>query len=107
MPFGVNAVFAAATGALGVRLDPYLGCNFLVEIEGLLAGGFREVRGLGLMVGIELKQKVTPYLQALMAHGVLALPAGLTVMRFLPPLVIEKSDLEKVVAAVRLVLEEQ
>jgi phage tail-like protein len=46
MRFGVNAVFAAATSALGVRLDPYLGCNFLVEIEGMLAGGFREVRGL-------------------------------------------------------------
>ena len=53
----------------------------------------REVRGLGLMVGIELKQKVTPYLQELMARGVLALPAGLTVMRFLPPLVISKEDL--------------
>ena len=64
----------------------------------------REVRGLGLMVGIELKQKVTPYLQALMAEGVLALPAGLTVMRFLPPLVIEKDDLVKVVETVKKVL---
>jgi len=42
MPFGLNA----SAGALGVRLDPYLGYNFLVEIDGLLAGGFREVRGL-------------------------------------------------------------
>ncbi len=39
-----------------------------------------------------------------MAKGVLALPAGLTVLRFLPPLVIEKSDLEKVVLTVRDVL---
>ena len=59
---------------------------------------------MGLMCGIELRQKVTPYLQALMAKGVLALPAGLTVMRFLPPLVIEQSDLEKVVQAVSEVL---
>jgi LysW-gamma-L-lysine/LysW-L-ornithine aminotransferase len=58
------------------------------------------------MVGIELRQKVTPYLQALMSHGVLALPAGLTVMRFLPPLVIEQTDLEKVVEAVKVVLSE-
>ena len=65
----------------------------------------REVRGLGLMVGIELKQKVTPYLAAMMELGVLALPAGLSVMRFLPPLVIEKSDLELVVTSVREVLE--
>jgi phage tail-like protein len=46
MPLGVNAVFAAASGALGVRLDPYIAYNFLVEIDGLLVGGFREVRGL-------------------------------------------------------------
>lgn len=82
-----------------------MGDWFRGELSGIHSPLIREVRGLGLMVGIELKQKVTPYLQALMAHGVLALPAGLTVMRFLPPLVIEKSDLLKVVEAVKLVLE--
>jgi acetylornithine/LysW-gamma-L-lysine aminotransferase len=56
------------------------------------------------MIGIELKQKVTPYLQALMAEGVMALPAGLTVMRFLPPLVITREELEIVVEKVRKVL---
>ena len=56
------------------------------------------------MVGIELKQKVTPYLQALMAEGVLALPAGLTVMRFLPPLVISQDDLARAANAVEHVL---
>ena len=64
----------------------------------------REVRGKGLMVGIELKQKVTPYLQELMSRGVMALPAGLTVMRFLPPLVITKDDLAKVASTVADVL---
>ena len=39
--------------------------------------------------------------------GVLALPAGLTVLRFLPPLVVEQSDLEQVVAAVREVLSQE
>jgi acetylornithine/LysW-gamma-L-lysine aminotransferase len=56
------------------------------------------------MVGIELKQKVTPYLQALMGHGVLALPAGLTVMRFLPPLVISQADLATAADAIEAVL---
>src|SRR3954470_14191643 len=46
---GVNAAFALS----GVRLDPYLGLNFLVEVDGLLAGGFREVRGLE--ANVELK----------------------------------------------------
>lgn len=61
---------------------------------------------MGLMVGIELKQKVTPYLQTLMGRGVMALPAGLTVMRFLPPLVISKEDLLTTAQAVRDVLHE-
>ncbi len=64
----------------------------------------REVRGLGLMIGVELKQKVTPYLMALMERGVLALPAGLNVLRLLPPLVIEKSDLDVVADQIEYVL---
>jgi LysW-gamma-L-lysine/LysW-L-ornithine aminotransferase len=77
-----------------------LGTWFQEQLAEINSPMIREVRGLGLMVGIELKQKVTPYLAALMELGVLALPAGLSVMRFLPPLVIEKEDLEKVVNAV-------
>lgn len=53
----------------------------------------REVRGRGFMIGIELRGKVAPVLKALQARGVLALPAGATVLRLLPPLVIEESDL--------------
>jgi acetylornithine/LysW-gamma-L-lysine aminotransferase len=52
------------------------------------------------MIGIELKQKVTPLLQALQARGVLALPAGNTVLRLLPPLVISEVELEQVGEAV-------
>jgi LysW-gamma-L-lysine/LysW-L-ornithine aminotransferase len=65
----------------------------------------REVRGMGLMIGVELKQKVTPYLHALMDRGVLALPAGLNVLRLLPPLVIEKSDLDVVAEQIEAVLQ--
>ncbi|MHC1782227.1 MAG: aspartate aminotransferase family protein [Anaerolineaceae bacterium] len=81
-----------------------LGNWFLEQLKGIQSPLIREVRGLGLMAGIELKQKVTPYLQALMAEGVMALPAGLTVMRFLPPLVVTKEELEIVVEKVRKVL---
>lgn len=102
---------SAALAALDVIQNQHLaeraaelGEWFMAQLKLIQSPLIREVRGLGLMVGIELRQKVTPYLQALMSKGVLALPAGLTVMRFLPPLVIEKSDLEKVVEAVRDVL---
>ncbi len=81
-----------------------LGTWFIARLKQVQSPLIREVRGLGLMVGIELKQKVTPYLQALMAQGVLALPAGLTVMRFLPPLVITQEQLARAADAVELVL---
>jgi acetylornithine/LysW-gamma-L-lysine aminotransferase len=81
-----------------------LGAWFLARLGHIQSPLIREVRGLGLMVGIELKQKVTPYLQALMGRGVLALPAGLTVMRFLPPLVITQAELAEAADAVEQVL---
>ncbi|HEX9374020.1 MAG TPA: phage tail protein [Roseiflexaceae bacterium] len=43
---GLNAAFSLATNLLGVRNDPYAAFNFLVEIEGLLVGGFSDVTGL-------------------------------------------------------------
>jgi phage tail-like protein len=43
---GLNAAFSLVTNLLGVRLDPYQGFNFLVEIEGILAGAFSECTGL-------------------------------------------------------------
>jgi acetylornithine/LysW-gamma-L-lysine aminotransferase len=64
----------------------------------------REVRGLGLMIGIELKKKVAPYLQAMSDRGVLALPAGMTVIRLLPPLVITSPQVERVVEVIDEVL---
>lgn len=64
----------------------------------------REVRGLGLMVGMELKEKAAPYLAALAERGVLALSAGATVVRFLPPLVISAEDVDTVIEQVAEVL---
>ena len=110
--FGGNPLACAASLAAITYLEDNrlpekaaeLGAWFKVELEKLDLPVIREVRGLGLMVGLELKTKVTPYLKALMDEGVLALPAGLTVMRFLPPLVIEKNDLQIVVEKVKKVL---
>jgi len=43
---GMNAALSLATNLLGVRADPYHGFNFLVEVSGLLVGGFTECSGL-------------------------------------------------------------
>jgi acetylornithine/LysW-gamma-L-lysine aminotransferase len=61
----------------------------------------REVRGLGLMLAIELRTKVAPVLKTLMIdHGVIALPAGPTVLRLLPPLVISEEEISVGVTAI-------
>lgn len=70
----------------------------------LPSSAVREVRGRGLMIGIELRSKVAPVLKALQARGVLALPAGPSVLRLLPPLVIEEDDLWQAVRIIEEVL---
>jgi acetylornithine/LysW-gamma-L-lysine aminotransferase len=64
----------------------------------------RDVRGRGLMIGVELRGKVAPVLKDLQTRGVLALPAGRTVLRLLPPLVITDDDLWQAVDTVEEIL---
>ncbi len=78
----------------------------LARLRNLSSPLVREVRGLGLMVGVELRVRATPYLRRLQEeHGILALPAGPTVIRLLPPLVISYDELAQVVDALHRVLE--
>jgi acetylornithine/LysW-gamma-L-lysine aminotransferase len=81
-----------------------LGARLLEGFRAIDADVVREVRGLGLMVGIELRTRSGSYLAALAEEGVLALPAGSTVMRFLPPLVISEGEIDAVIDAVAKVL---
>ncbi len=62
------------------------------EIEGLRI--VREIRNFGLMIGIELRVKPGKYIEALQREGVLALKAGATVVRFLPPYVVTEEDVK-------------
>jgi len=64
----------------------------------------REVRGKGLMIGIELRQKVAPYIKALQERKVLVLNAGLTTIRLLPPLVITYEQIDHLVEKIGEVL---
>jgi acetylornithine/LysW-gamma-L-lysine aminotransferase len=73
------------------------GAYFMERLEEINAPVIREVRGRGLLIGVELKAKVAPFLRGLQAEGVLALPAGLNVLRFLPPAVITREQIDTVV----------
>lgn len=112
--FGGNPLAAAASLAAIEALENEklperaadLGEYLLDKLQEINSPLIREIRALGLMVGIEIKQKVAPYLQALTTRAVLAQPAGLTVIRLLPPLVISKEQIDRVVEALSKVLME-
>ena len=64
----------------------------------------REVRGKGLMIGIELKFEVKDILMDGIKEGVLLLYSGRNILRLLPPLVISESDIAKVLDTLDLLL---
>ncbi len=113
--FGGNPLAcAAALAVLSVIEEEDLagqaeakGTYLMQKLRAIPCPGIREVRGLGLMIGIEMKQKVTPYLKALQEKRIIALNAGLTVIRLLPPLVITYTQLDQVAASLEEVLLEE
>ena len=67
----------------------------------------REIRGKGLMIGIELKFEVRDILMGLIREGVLMLYSGRNILRILPPLVISEEDVTKVLHALDVILTEE
>jgi LysW-gamma-L-lysine/LysW-L-ornithine aminotransferase len=102
---------AAATATLDVLVEEELTAN-AAEVGGYLRDELngsdlpvRDVRGRGLMIGVEVKRGANRLLRDLaLEHRILALPAGRTVLRLLPPLVIDEGHADSVVAAVSDVL---
>ena len=64
----------------------------------------REIRGKGLMIGVELKFEVKDILMNLIKEGILMLYSGRNILRILPPLVISKEDITKVLQTLDIVL---
>jgi acetylornithine/LysW-gamma-L-lysine aminotransferase len=103
--FGGNPLAsAAAVAAITTLRDENLiqqsaekGAWLLEQLQALNLGQVREIRGRGMMIGLELRDRVTPVLQALQDAGILALPAGNTVLRLLPPLVITRDEMQQIV----------
>ncbi len=110
--FGGNPLScAAANAALDVIKEEDLpaqaeakGKYLMEKLAEINSPNIREIRGIGLMVGIEMKQKVTGYIKALQAKKVIALNAGMTVIRLLPPLVITYKQIDQLVEALTEVL---
>jgi acetylornithine/LysW-gamma-L-lysine aminotransferase len=86
-----------------------LGAYFKTKLKELQAkyNIVKEVRGLGLMLGMEFRFDVRNIILKTMDRGVLVLEAGRNVLRFLPPLVIEKEQIDKAVAVLDEVIGEE
>ena len=67
----------------------------------------REIRGKGLMIGVEMKFEVRDILMGLIREGVLMLYSGRNILRILPPLVITEEDVTKVLHALDSILTEE
>ena len=67
----------------------------------------REIRGKGLMIGIEMKFEIKDILMGLIKEGILMLYSGRNILRILPPLVISEDDITKVLHVLDSILTEE
>ncbi len=113
---GSPLVCAAGCAAIDVLVEEKLvekaavnGKYFKTKLEELQKkhSSVKEIRGLGLMLGIELKCEVLNIITKAMERGVLVLNAGRTTVRFLPPLVITKEQIDKTITVLDAILGEE
>ena len=111
--FGGNPLACAvARTALRVLIEEKLversatmGSYFLNRLESLHSRELREVRGLGLWIGIEMTTKARPYCEALKEEGVLCKETHDHVIRIAPPLVITREEIDWAFERIRRVIE--
>ncbi|HEY7792035.1 MAG TPA: ornithine--oxo-acid transaminase [Vicinamibacterales bacterium] len=110
--FGGNPLACAiAREALGVIVDEHLaersaelGAYFLDRIRRIKSPVVKEVRGRGLWIGLELDRPARPYCEALKERGVLCKETHERVIRFAPPLVITREEIDWVIERLQPVL---
>jgi len=115
--FGGNPLVCAAASAtidviVGEKLPEradMLGKHFMVKLEEIRQRHriVREVRGKGLMIGVECRFDIYDILVGIQSRGAIILDAGRNVLRFLPPLVITQEQLDRVAAIVDTVVGEE
>lgn len=106
--FGGNPLAcAAALGSIAaikedglLERTTELGNYFMDKLRKADIPGFKEVRGRGLMIGLELERNCTEIVDHARKHGVLLNSTSETVIRLAPPLVISKDQIDKVVEVI-------
>ena len=113
--FGGNPLgCAVARAALRVLLEEKmversaeLGAYFLERLKTLRNRELREVRGIGLWIGIELQSPARPYCEALKEEGILCKETHDRVIRIAPPLVIKREEIDWAFERIKKVIEKQ
>jgi acetylornithine/LysW-gamma-L-lysine aminotransferase len=80
------------------------GKYFINELENVKNENIKEVRGIGLMIGVEVRKNRNEILKSLQDNNILAGPAGENVVRFLPPYIIAKKQIDEVIKALKEIL---
>jgi acetylornithine/LysW-gamma-L-lysine aminotransferase len=91
---GILATLGLLNGSILERVAR-LGRIAMEKLRSLDAPLIREVRGAGLMLGLQVSHSRDGVLKALQRERILAIPAGADVVRFLPPYIIEEEHLER------------
>lgn len=110
--FGGNPLGAAiARSALSVIVDENLvqrsqelGAYFMGRLKRIESDHIKEVRGKGLLIGVELHGPARPFAEALREKGILAKETHESVLRFAPPLVISKDEIDWAMERIEAVL---
>lgn len=102
--FGGNPLVCAGILATLELLEPEIlthirkmGDYFLSRLKNIESDLIGDVRGKGLILGIEVRDKRDLILKALQKRKILAIPAGENVVRFLPPYIVEKKQIDEAV----------
>ena len=111
--FGGNPLGCAiARAALKVIQDEKLAENsaelgeyFINKLKEIKSSKIKEVRGRGLWVGLELNEKARPYCEKLKDEGMLCKETHENVIRFAPPLIIKKDELDWAFDRIKKVIE--
>lgn len=109
--FGGNPLASAGVIATLNKIDDQIlkhvtemGSYFIKELKKIKSSSILGVRGQGLMIGLDVKVDRNNLLKKLQGEKILAIPAGETVVRFLPPLIIEKKHVDLVISVLKKVL---
>ena len=85
-------------GVVAARDGEYLMGRIKKEASGYKV--MREVRGMGLMIGVELRFEIINVMNRCQDAGVLTLEAGRNILRLLPPLIIDRGQIDRAASTI-------